>query len=241
MNGTPENQRLGSAPSVTAPTGTEKRCKKCGQIRLLSEFYRATGNKDKLKNDCKICGRELTKQWRQRNRQRGISNSRAWYQTNKERCKFNNKQWESNNYDKLTKARRIRNKRFRSKARGKLSRNISFSMWNALKHGSKRGIHWEGLVDYTVEQLKQHLEKLFTPGMSWGNYGTYWHIDHVIPIAAFNFEIPGDIDFEKCWSLKNLQPLEAKQNLIKGSRIDTPFQPSLALEWLTAHRTEGGG
>jgi 5-methylcytosine-specific restriction endonuclease McrA len=54
-------------------------------------------------------------------------------------------------------------------------------------------------------------------------------VDHIIPIAVFNFEKPEDIDFRRCWALKNLQPLESKQNQSKGAKIDRPFQPALMI------------
>ena len=95
--------------------------------------------------------------------------------------------------------------------------------------GTKENRHWEDLVGFTIEQLRQHLENVFTPEMNWENYGTYWHIDHIIPISAFNFEKPEDIDFRLCWSLENLRPLEAKQNISKGARLNVPFQPSLLI------------
>lgn len=56
-----------------------------------------------------------------------------------------------------------------------------------------------------------------------------WHIDHKIPKSAFNFETPEDIDFKRCWALKNLQPLWAAENIKKHDRVDKPFQPSLAI------------
>jgi hypothetical protein len=65
--------------------------------------------------------------------------------------------------------------------------------------------------------------------MSWDNYGSYWHIDHEIPVKAFNFKTPADIDFKRCWALKNLRPLSAFHNKSKGAKVDRPFQPSLAM------------
>jgi hypothetical protein len=62
----------------------------------------------------------------------------------------------------------------------------------------------------------------------WKNYGE-WHVDHKIPQSAFNFETPEDIDFKKCWALKNIQPMWAKENIIKSNRINKPFQPSLRI------------
>lgn len=50
--------------------------------------------------------------------------------------------------------------------------------------------------------------------MSWNNYGIYWHIDHIIPLAsAKNIE-----ELYKLNHYTNLQPLEAKENMRKGSR-----------------------
>ena len=109
----------------------------------------------------------------------------------------------------------------------KLNGNISSGISGSLE-GNKNGRHWEDLVGYTLNDLKNHLEKLFQSGMTWKNYGE-WHIDHKIPKAAFNFTRPEHVDFKKCWALKNLQPLWAKENMLKGAKLDKPFQPSLKI------------
>ena len=107
-----------------------------------------------------------------------------------------------------------------SAAQLKLSRAIRGGIIKSLKSGSKAGRHWEVLVGYTRDEAKTHLEKRFSTGMTWENHGTCWHIDHILPIAAFNFERPEDIDFKRCWSLKNLQPLYAKDNMSKGAKYN---------------------
>jgi hypothetical protein len=105
---------------------------------------------------------------------------------------------------------------------------MSGMMWFALKE-KKGGRTWEALVDYTLDDLMRHLEKQFQQGMSWDNYGkTGWHIDHLIPVSAFNFKTYDDIDFKRAWALSNLQPMWAKENMSKGAKIDKPFQPSFA-------------
>ncbi len=109
----------------------------------------------------------------------------------------------------------------------RLSKSVSVSMSHALKQ-DKNGRHWETLVEYTFKQLKRHLEKQFKDGMSWDNYGK-WHIDHIIPISAFSFGRSEDIDFKRCWALKNLRPMWSIDNLRKGSKLEKPFQPYLAL------------
>jgi hypothetical protein len=91
-----------------------------------------------------------------------------------------------------------------------------------------RNRKWWDVLGYNIDVLRLHLEKHFKDGMTWENYGE-WHIDHVIPVSVFNFQTIDDIDFKKCWSLSNLRPLWAKDNLKKSASLEKPFQPSLAI------------
>ena len=103
-------------------------------------------------------------------------------------------------------------------------------MYQSLR-GGKGGRSWLGLVPYTLDELKGHLEKQFEPGMSWFNHGD-WHIDHIVPIVAFNFTKPEHEDFKRCWALSNLRPMWARGkggNLSKGAKLYKHFQPSLAM------------
>jgi hypothetical protein len=56
----------------------------------------------------------------------------------------------------------------------------------------------------------------FKPGAS-GNIGEI-HLDHIIPQRAF--DLSNDEEWRACWSLTNLQPLWAKDNLRKSGRIE---------------------
>jgi len=90
-------------------------------------------------------------------------------------------------------------------------------IWYSLK-GNKNKHHWEDLVGYSLAELMEHLEPQFQKGMTWENYGK-WHVDHIRPIADFNFTSPDDPEFKACWSLWNLQPLWAKENQRKGTKL----------------------
>ena len=99
----------------------------------------------------------------------------------------------------------------------RLNHNISCTIQAVLK-GAKNRRHWETLVDYKLEDLKQHLEKQFKTGMAWDNYGK-WHVDHIRPISSFNFTSAEDKEFKGCWALSNLQPLWASENCSKGAKF----------------------
>lgn len=109
----------------------------------------------------------------------------------------------------------------------KLHSNISRSIRKALR-GSKKRRKWEALVGYTTEDLRRHIERQFLEGMSWDNYGINgWHIDHIIPRSAFNYGTPEDDDFKRCWRLSNLRPMWSTDNIRKGNKLASHFQPRL--------------
>lgn len=94
---------------------------------------------------------------------------------------------------------------------------MSKSITRGLRTG-KESKSWKELVNFTVVDLKQHLENKFTCEMNWDNHGTYWHIDHKRPLSWFKLE--DKAEFETCWSLDNLQPLEKSLNLAKNNKYE---------------------
>ena len=74
----------------------------------------------------------------------------------------------------------------------------------------------EDILGCSWENLKNHLESLFTEGMTWENHGyDGWHVDHIIPVSsAKTLE-----ELESLFNYKNLQPLWAKDNFIKGDKL----------------------
>lgn len=73
------------------------------------------------------------------------------------------------------------------------------------------------ILGYSKEELKNHLEKQFTKDMTWKAFRNGdIHIDHIKPQSLFNLKDINDI--KKCWSLNNLQPLWAKDNIAKSNK-----------------------
>lgn len=106
-------------------------------------------------------------------------------------------------------------KRHQRKPKYRISRNLGTGIRKSLRTG--KGGSWEKVLGYTLPELKAHLEKQFVDGMSWDNYGK-WHIDHIKPVATFNFTKPEGPEFKQCWALSNLQPLWAADNWRKRKR-----------------------
>ena len=72
-------------------------------------------------------------------------------------------------------------------------------------------------LGYSRCELVAHIESMFEPWMNWGNHGTEWHIDHIVPIAKFIAD--GNLSPSVVNALGNLRPLCAKENLKKGSKL----------------------
>ena len=100
----------------------------------------------------------------------------------------------------------------------KIRDNLSLRMRLALKEQnlSKRNTTSD-LVGCSIPFLKKYLEKKFKKGMNWKNQGRFgWHIDHIKPCSKFDLKKPDQQ--KKCFNYKNLQPLWAKENILKSNK-----------------------
>jgi len=155
------------------------------------------------KNKEKIA--EYHKEWSDKNRDKLREYHSEWRDKNREQINENTRLWYLN--------RRRTDPGFRLKS------NTRTAVWTCLKERNvaKYRSTFE-LLGYTLEELMVHLEKQFTEGMTWDNYGE-WHVDHKIPMTSFNFETTDDREFKLCWCLDNLQPLWGLDNLSKGTKF----------------------
>jgi hypothetical protein len=78
-------------------------------------------------------------------------------------------------------------------------------------------IQLQRVLGLSIAELICYLESKWSDGMSWDNYGSYWHIDHILPISVFNLNDPREV--ATCFNYKNLQPLTAQDNMRKGNRV----------------------
>lgn len=155
--------------------------------------------------------RETDPEWKAKENKKKIARASRQYATNPEyRAKKN----------RATAAWLL--KKRQSDPMFRLGRNMSGSICQSLKARgqSKRKRHWEDIVGFTLQQLKDHLEPQFRPGMTWDNYGPVWHIDHIKPLTKCE-------SFEEAWKLSNLQPLFARENIVKSNKWE-PIDQALA-------------
>jgi hypothetical protein len=222
-----------------------KKCTCCKSEKPFSDFYKSSDKycRDGLTYYCKKCVNAKSLEWQQKNKYKYLARQREWvknhpenvvrnarrhYKKTKDKKAGYRKQWRKRNpdYDKLWRLKNIVKVResigrchkiSRAKPKTRLDERMGVLMRIALKD-KKNGRCWENIVGYTLEELMCHIELQFQFGMSWDNIEK-WHIDHVIPRSFFIYDKPEDQEFQYCWSLHNLQPLWAKDNIAKSNKI----------------------
>jgi hypothetical protein len=71
-------------------------------------------------------------------------------------------------------------------------------------------------------ELRKCLESMFKKGMTWTNYGTYWHLDHHYPLSkAFEYSTEA---YTKALHYTNIRPIKAGDNLKKHNQIPKEFR-----------------
>jgi hypothetical protein len=177
------------------------------------------------------------KQYQIDNKEEIKQQKQTYYQTNKKEILAENKIYRQANKEKLNANERQKKK---NDPIYKLRKNVSSQINKKLhKRGSSKNGSIMQHLPYTMEQLRNHLEALFShPSnlvdgkiwMTWENHGSYhkskwndfdpstwvWNIDHREPHSDFNYTSMSDQSFQNCWALDNLRPLSAKLNQLEG-------------------------
>lgn len=178
-----------------------KVCCRCKRLKTKDLFYACSSAKDGLNRACIQCRAEVCKEYGKNNRDRVNRTRNLRRLNNPDKAKA-----ESRREYIQAIARHGHNHLLRAR--------LSNGMRRGLSKGSKNGKSAFEILDFTLDELRVHLENQFLPGMSWDNFNE-WHIDHIVPIAAFNYSSVTDKDFKRAWCLTNLRPLWGRDNCRK--------------------------
>lgn len=85
-----------------------------------------------------------------------------------------------------------------------------------------REMRTEQYVGCSFDEARQRIESQFTRGMTWDNCGSFWHLDHIVPMSSFDLSNLKDRILVN--HISNLRPLRAKENIRKGNKIPVEHQ-----------------
>lgn len=214
------------------------RCMKCGAERS-AEYKKANPMNEQQRADYfeyqrayrKEKSEALKKKQRlayQEKREQRLAAKRRAYYDNIEVMRERSRRYQAKNKDKV--ALRMRqwvkenrpalNAKIRARLKTDPVARCAKSMRTHLRRviegiGSTKKDDTYSTLGYSPKELKSHIERQFTNGMSWENYGK-WHIDHIVSISQMVRSGCEDPAIINC--LTNLRPLWAEENHSKSSK-----------------------
>ena len=177
------------------------------------EYIKAAREHDRVNGKKKVSDAK----YHAKNSQKNNANRKMRYEANKAQHLETSYKWKKKNLEKFRQYQLAYQKKILKTPKGKVCRAINVRL-RMLFAGQKCERSWREIFGYSYDQLKSHIEKQFSGGMSWENYGE-WHIDHITPVGAFEFDSIDDPTVKQCWCLSNLRPLWAIDNMRKGAKI----------------------
>ena len=200
----------------------EKKCRGCGETKLLSEYHKKKTGKYGRDSKCKLCKKAYNKKYRK------SESAKKALKKYRETGKYieTKKKYEKSEAGKVTKKKYQTSEKGRAWQKSwqknrrhndpvyKLHRNLSSSFGIWMK-GNQKTCRTAQYVGCSYKELLDHLESQFDEGMSWENQGE-WHIDHFKAQSRFDPAIEEEAFM--CWHYTNLQPMWASENISCGNK-----------------------
>ncbi len=157
------------------------------------------------------------KLYREKKRKEALSRGEVWREEPKEKIDARRTEWRiKNKKHVMGYSRTYMQIRRKENPQIRISESLRGRLRACIKN-KKQSVSLKEIVGCNYLYLKNHIESKFVDNMSWDNYGVRgWHIDHIKPCSLFDLN---DIEQQKqCFNYKNLQPMWARDNIIKSNK-----------------------
>lgn len=201
-----------------------KTCYKCKKEKPLSDFCKDRSSKDGLNSKCKSCRRKyylenrerilaLANKWNADHKELVCKRASQWQKVNREATRAASRKWDQKNKLRMNAYNR---KKWQEDVQFRLRNNLRRRITKAIQRKREPTLNYLGC---SLEFYMDYLASNFDEKMSWENYGSYWEIDHIIPLNEFNLLDPEQL--EVAFHYSNTQPLTCSDNRSKGSSLAT--------------------
>ena len=184
-------------------------CILCGKNKLITQFR-------KTRFECIDCERKNGREYRKSDK--GKKKTKTWVNENRDyMLKLQANWYQKHKHDRreLDAFNRKHDPIYNLKS--KLRSDLSYITCATYIYHNKFMIYFNCTDTFLIKWTKFN----FTNQMDLHNHGTYWHFDHVIPIATFKNLINNENQRYLCFSWFNVSPIEKTENLIKHHHINT--------------------
>lgn len=205
--------------------GLRGRCRECHRASVRASLKRPEiAAKRKALHDGYVeSGRyaEMKREWRAKNLDKAKEIKDGWRLRNAEKHRASEQRYRDENRDKIRAKQRRADAKAQKSPIHVLNKRIKGRIRELLRGTYQPGTIGKHLA-FTKAELVAHIERQFTAGMTWERLmAGEIHVDHIVPIAAFDIREVGDSEFRACWALSNLRPLWAVENWAKQKKVVT--------------------
>ena len=210
--------------SSTDSTGLHSYCRECQSAYRKAQYAKTRDHalaysKAYAKENASLV-RERNRKYRKNNPEKIAHWSRVFRESNKEKIKGWDRRYRENNRDKINKRQRAR---YSSDPIFKMTMNFRTCFNMALKRQAKpkkKVRKTSGLFSWKhMEDVHKHLSALLSEGMTWDNYGTYWHVDHWMPLTCQDVNLNSFSHVRAIWDKSNLRPMIGSENICKRNVV----------------------
>lgn len=220
----------------------EKVCIKCNQSKDISLFVKTKNSckecEKEYKRQYRIKNKDILKEKNKKyylenrdnilervsshyenNKDKKLEYQKEYAQINKKKVAQYKSEYAQNNKEKIREYKNnYQNRRRKEDPIFMLKYSISRTIRRSLKcKGLSKNKKSMDILGCSIEFFKAYIEERFDDDMSWENYGTFWDIDHKIPLSTAITE-------EQVLQLNhytNLQPLNSHINRnVKRDKLD---------------------
>ena len=200
-------------PKIVVPEGS-KLCKRCNKVQLIAEFKHK-------KTHCYTCQKLDSRNWKAKNKDRVKEYNTEYKAEHKEEISVYNSKYNIENRAEIQKRSTANMARLKKENPSfKIACNMRSRMTDAFKSYNtkiKKCDHTKAILGCSMAFLCEWFSFRFTVDMNFKNYGTLWHMDHVVPCCRF--DLTDDDEQRKCFHWTNLKPMNGKANISKNGKM----------------------
>lgn len=158
----------------------------------------------------------LAKESRERNKGKDLDKKIAYRNSRKEEKRLYDRKYRSLNAEKIKKQKKDWHNKNKDNPEQKIKRNLRRRIHHLVAKTNKSK-HTMEMLGCDIDFFMSYLENKFYGNMTFDNYGSVWHIDHIRPCCSFDLTIKENQYI--CFHYTNLQPLLKEDNLKKGGKF----------------------
>jgi hypothetical protein len=200
----------------------DKQCVKCENKKCIDKFRKYTNNS--YSNTCKKCLNEMDKLRKVNLRKTKSENYLA-------KCEKCDKEKALKEFTKLKKfykqkiclecypefLKEQKTEWCKNERNTNMNYRIKKSLAARLRNVLTKKDTTMNYIGCNIQYFREWIEYNFTAEMNWDNYGSFWSIDHIIPVCKFN--LSDEDEKFKCWNWSNMMPVTVKYNSSKKNII----------------------